>query len=409
MFRKALSYPRAFWVLMGGFFINRISASLIWPFLTLVIYQQTGAPLTTVTLLISIQSVSGLLATSIFGSVMDRFGRKIPMIGSLLASAGVLLAMSASDQIWQWAILIALYGALSPVFYVGTYAMVADLVEPEERTNAYALQRMVANAAIALGPALGGIFLASSNALSYYTTATANIVLAGFSIFLLIETLPKHKRKNEDTTPEKSGGYGVMLRDRRFMTFIGMFILIEIATALTFTLLSVYTNENFGIPKHEFGWLLTINAVMVVALQFAMTHLTRRFNPFLVLAAGALFYTGGLLVFGLSSLLPHFAVGMVVLTIGELIVSPTATGLAANMAPPEMRARYMGTLSLTYTIGAGIGPVIGGVLSDSIAPQAIWYGGALTALIAAVGFTLMQRARSGEPSAVSFQPSASAE
>jgi len=409
MFRKALSYPRAFWILMGGFFINRISASLIWPFLTLVIYQQTGAPLSTVTGLISIQAVAGLLATSVFGSVMDRFGRKIPMILSLFASAGVLVLMSAADQIWQWAILIALYGALSPVFYVGTYAMVADLVEPEERTNAYALQRMIANVAIALGPALGGIFLASSNALSYYTTAIANVLLASLSIFLLIETLPKHKRKNEDKASENTGGYGVMLRDRRFMTFIGIFILIEISTALTFTLLSVYTNENFGIPKNEFGWLLTINAVMVVAFQFGMTRLTQRFHPLLVLAGGALFYVGGLLVFGLSNVLPHFALGMIILTIGELMVSPTATGLAANMAPAEMRARYMGTLSLTYTIGAGIGPVIGGILSDSIAPQAIWYGGALTALIAAVGFTLMQRASSGEPSAVSFQPSASAE
>ncbi len=393
---------------MGGFFINRISASLIWPFLTLVIYQQTGAPLTTVTGLISIQAVAGLLSTSVFGSVMDRFGRKIPMILSLFASAGVLVLMSAADQIWQWAILIALYGALSPVFYVGTYAMVADLVEPEERTNAYALQRMIANVAIALGPALGGIFLASSNALSYYTTAIANVLLASLSIFLLIETLPKHKRKNEDV-PEAAGGYGVMLRDRRFMTFIGIFILIEISTALTFTLLSVYTNENFGIPKNEFGWLLTINAVMVVAFQFGMTRLTQRFHPLLVLAGGALFYVGGLLVFGLSNLLPHFALGMVVLTVGELMVSPTATGLAANMAPAEMRARYMGTLSLTYTIGAGIGPVIGGILSDSIAPQAIWYGGALTALIAAVGFTLMQRASSDALSAVSLQPSASAE
>lgn len=391
MFRSLRSSPRAFWVLLGGFFINRASAALIWPFLTLFMRQSTGAPLTTITLLISLQSVSGLLATSVVGVLMDRFGRKWPMIISLLAGAGVLMVMSTATEIWHWAILIVLYGALSPVFYIGTYAMVADLMPPEERTNAYALQRMVANLAIAFGPAVGGIFLATSANLSYYITSSANLILAVLSIFLLTETLPKHKNKKGEPAP--ADGYMTMLRDRRFMIFCTTYILVEIAAALTFTLLAVYIKEQFNIPENQFSILLTINALMVVTLQFSITYLTRRFNPLRVVSAGALFYVGGLLIFGLSSLLPHFMLGMVVLTIGELIVSPTATGLAANMAPPAMRARYMGALSLTYTVGAGVGPVIGGVLSDTIAPQAIWYGGAFAALCAAVGFTLLSRQR----------------
>ena len=53
------------------------------------------------------------------------------------------------------------------------------------------------------------------------------------------------------------------------------------------------------------------------------------------------------------------------MTVGELMVSPTSNALVANMAPPDKRARYMGIYSLTYTFGTGIGPVMGGVLSDS--------------------------------------------
>jgi MFS family permease len=85
------------------------------------------------------------------------------------------------------------------------------------------------------------------------------------------------------------------------------------------------------------------------------------------------------------------------MTIGELMISPTSNALVANMAPPDKRARYMGIYSLTYTFGTGIGPVAGGVLSDSFGPSAIWFGGAFAALAAAVGFYMMLRAESTAP------------
>jgi MFS family permease len=79
--------------------------------------------------------------------------------------------------------------------------------------------------------------------------------------------------------------------------------------------------------------------------------------------------------------------------VGELILVPTSTALAANLAPPEMRARYMGVYSLSYRVGSGVGPVLGGFLNDSIAPPATWYGAALFCLAAAGGFLMMIRSR----------------
>jgi MFS family permease len=86
-----------------------------------------------------------------------------------------------------------------------------------------------------------------------------------------------------------------------------------------------------------------------------------------------------------------FLAGMVIMTLGELLLVPTATALVANIAPPDMRARYMGSFSLSFRIGAGIGPVVGGLLSDSIAPAATWYGGMVACLLAAVGFWLLRK------------------
>jgi MFS family permease len=86
-----------------------------------------------------------------------------------------------------------------------------------------------------------------------------------------------------------------------------------------------------------------------------------------------------------------FWLSMVILTEGELIMVPTSTTLTANLAPPEMRGRYMGLYGLIWTISVGLGPVLGGLLNDRLAPVAMWYGACLLALVAALMFLALGR------------------
>ena len=45
---------------------------------------------------------------------------------------------------------------------------------------------------------------------------------------------------------------------------------------------------------------------------------------------------------------------MVVFTGGEMLLVPTATAYVANLAPLDMRARYMGVFSLSFRSGPGL-------------------------------------------------------
>jgi MFS family permease len=65
-----------------------------------------------------------------------------------------------------------------------------------------------------------------------------------------------------------------------------------------------------------------------------------------------------------------------------------------------MRGRYMSIYGLTWGAAFGIAPVIGGLLSDRIAPVATWYGGLALGLAGAAGFVLLAgvlRGRRAEP------------
>lgn len=383
-------YPRQFWPLFWGLLVNATGTSIVWPFMTIYMRQQLRIPLMSVTLLFTLNSVTGLAATSVAGPLVDRFGRKGAMMLSLVVGGATLAVMSRAGTLPVWVVLMAISGATGPLYRVGSNAMVADLIEPERRAAAYALLRMISNLGVAIGPSIGGFVTSVSYALAFYIAAGASGLFTLLILFFVTETVPRKKKPVEQ--PEGNTGYGPLLRDRPFLAFCGVYTLAGMAYSLMMVLLPVYAKENFGVPENQYGFIMATNAAMVVLFQYSVTRVTEGYRHLPVLAAGSLFYALGVGSVALGWNFPTFLGSMVVLTIGEMIMIPTSTALTANLAPPEMRGRYMSVYGLTWGAGFGIGPVIGGFLNDNLAPVTIWYGGLAMGLGAALGFVLLARA-----------------
>jgi MFS family permease len=386
-------YPRQFWLLFAGMLISAMGGSMVWPFLTIYVRQHLGIPLTTAALLLTLSSAIGIVTTLVAGPVADRLGRKGVIVISLLASSAIYFAMSLADSLPVWALLMAANGAMNPLFRVGGDAMVADLIPPERRAEAYALIRMSNNVGVAVGPVVGGFLAAVSYNWAFYGAAVAFAAFSLLALFFIKETLPSTQEVSDQVSTHGStnGGYGRLLQDRPFLAFCAITALAIIPMSLVFVLLAVYAKEQFGVPESQYGFLMTTNAMMVVLLQYSVTRYSQRFPHLRVMAAGALFYALGVGSMALGRAFPHFLVGMVILTFGEMLLVPTGTTLAANLSPPDMRGRYMGFYGLTWRVGIGIGPVIGGFLSDQLAPVAIWYGGLVTGLVAMVSYLVLGR------------------
>lgn len=386
--RVAAEYPHQFWLLFWGLLLNAIGGSMVWPFLTIYLRRELDVSLTTVTLLLTLNSVAGLAATSLAGPAVDRFGRKAAMILSLAVTGAALGAMSLVSTLGGWQLLMVVLGGFSPLYRVGADAMIADLIPGERRPGAYALLRMISNLGVAIGPAVGGFLTVISYNLAFFSAASASLVFALLILFFARETLPP---STGPASGRETKGYGPVLADRPFLIFCGVFVLANMAYSLMMVLLPVYAKESFGVPESQYGFVLATNAAMVVLFQYGVTRQTVRYSTLRVLAVGSFFYAVGVGSVALGSAFPAFLASMVLLTVGELIMAPTSTTLAAALAPPAMRGRYMGVLTLTWGISFGVGPVLGGVLSDAIAPAAIWYGGLAMGLAAALGFLLLSR------------------
>ncbi|MEW6569168.1 MAG: MFS transporter [Chloroflexota bacterium] len=380
-------HPRPFWLLFWGTLINASGSSMVWPFLTIYLRQRLDIPLTTVALLLTANSAAGIAATTVTGPAVDRFGRKIAMLLSLGMSATVMLGMSTASTVGLWLVLMVAFGGFGRLYRVGVDAMVADLIPPDRRAGAYALLRMISNLGIAIGPSVGGFIAAASYQIAFYLAATANLIFAGLMLVSIRETAPS---RADSFQPQAEAGYGPVLRDRPFLAFCSVYTLASMTYSLLMVLLPVYAKENFGVPENQYGFIMATNAAMVVVLQYSVTRRTTRHPQLPVLAVGSLFYALGVGSVAAGRSFPTFLGSMVILTIGELIMIPTSTALTANLAPPEMRGRYMGLYSLTWSVGFGIGPVLGGYLNDHVAPAAIWYFGLALGLGAAAGFLLLQ-------------------
>lgn len=390
-------YPRQFWLMFIGMLISTIGSSMIWPFLLVYVSERLNAPLTAIASLLFLNSAMGLLASFLGGPVIDRLGRKWIMAGSLVANGAAYLFMGNARTLPQFAILMAITGAVNPLYRVGADAMMADLLPQEKRIDGYALMRLSNNLGISIGPAIGGFLAAASYSLAFYCAAVGMSLYSLLLAIFAYETLPSRQPgylpqpKDETVKKEKFGGYITILKDSPFISFILTFTLVSICASLIWILLPVYATQTFKVPKQLYGFIPATNAIMVVTLQLLVTRVTKRFPTLPVVSVGAFFYAVAVGSVALMSGFLGFWICMVVMTIGELIIVPTSSTYIANLAPVDMRGRYMSFYTLTWGAAAGIGPVFGGFMNDIFGPSAIWYGGAFAGGLGFIIFILMAR------------------
>jgi MFS family permease len=383
------NYPSQFWLLFWGTLVSFIGMSMIWPFMVIYLGAELGLSLTIITTLTSISAVMSLLSSFIAGSIADRIGRKWTMVVSLGVTGLSLVLMIFAHSYGQFAILMALRGAFRPLYRVGSDAMVADLVPPKKRDDAYALTRLSKNVGVAVGPAMGGLMIATSYKITFLAAASTSILFALLIALFTVETLPDAAREIQEKLITTLKTYLTIFQDRVFSSFIFGFTLRQIAGSILWVLLGAYAIDNYGLSENLYGLIPTANAVMVVLLQLYVTRRTSRYRPLAVMAIGTLFYGLGVGSIAFATGFWGFLASMLIVTIGELIVIPTASTYTANRAPETMRGRYMSMLALTMGAGSMVGPLLGGFLNDTFSPSAIWYGGGAAGFLGAMIFFIL--------------------
>jgi len=342
-------FPTQFWLMFVGMLFSAIGSSMIWPFLMIYVSSRLHQPLSVNASLLTLNAVAGLTSSLIAGPIIDRLGRKRVMVISLLTNSLGYLLFSHASTLFHFAILMMIQGASNPLYRIGADAMMADLIPPEKRVDGYSLMRLSNNLGVAIGPAAGGIIASVSYAIAFYCAAVGLAIYGFLLAFLAHETLPQLKTDEIDPSKEREyplGGIYTFLVTGSIWFSLPLSFLLRFSATIMWVLLSVYAKTNYGVPENIYGFIPMTNALMVVLFQLPITALTRRFNPLPVITVGALFYALGVGSVALGTGFWWFWASMVIMTIGELIIVPTSSTYVANLAPTDMRGRYMSLYGL---------------------------------------------------------------
>jgi MFS family permease len=237
--------------------------------------------------------------------------------------------------------------------------------------------------------------------------AKISLVAAAVVLIALPETKPKaHPDAVPETMKQSFAGYKQVFKNRPFILFIGVTILMTLVYMNMNSTLGVFLRDYRGIPEIGFGTLLSINALIVVALQFWVTRRLERFKPLAMMAMGTFLYAIGFAMYGFVSGMALFITAMIIITIGEMVVAPFQESLVASFAPEKMRGRYMAVSGMTWGIAFMIGPYFAGLLLDSGNPNMLWYISGFIGLLATIGFITLNKSHDPVIPIVEAEPAA---
>jgi len=385
------AFPRPFRILVASTFIDRLGGALIFPFISLYVVQKFNVGMTEVGLIFGLWSFSSLIGSIVGGALADKFGRKVIIIFGLVSSAVTGILMGLVTDLSAFYVLALVAGTFSDIGHPAQQAMVADLLEGEQRAEGFSVLRVVANLAITFGPAIGGVLAGVSYLLLFIIDACASSITALIVLWAIPETKPAEIEGTEKESIVKTiAGYREVFKDKLFIAFIfATIVLISVYTQM-YSTLPVFLNRMHDVPAQGFGYMMSMNAAMVVLFQFWITKRIKKYPPMLLMMLASALYGIGFVLFGFVSAYAMFFVGMAIITIGEMIHIPVAQSLAAFFAPADMRGRYMAVFGLGWAIPNSVAPFFAGLVMDNYDPYWVWYIAGILAVIAVCCFGLLQ-------------------
>jgi MFS family permease len=355
--------PKETRVLYVGTFLNRAATSI--PFIALYL-TSLGYSARSAGLGLAAYGMGALVSQPVGGVLADRFGRKATISISMSVSALLLIVLIGLRSLGSIVADVALLGAFAELYRPASAALITDLVPRGRRVTAFTVQRLAVNAGWAFGLALGGFLSTHSFVLLFAADA---ITSGAFGLIALI-WIPHGVRRSPEH--QRTGGVArAIASDRGYLLFLLAILLgatLYMQDPSTFALQVV---SSLGYSRLAYGLLLSLNGIVILFAELAVTSITQRFDRLRMVALGSVLIgiAFGSLIF--AHTLPPLVAMILIATLAEMIESPNASAFVADRAPEQARGRYQAAFGMMWAAAAVIGP-IGGTALFHVSPNLLW-------------------------------------
>lgn len=384
-FRTTYSeFPKAFWVLVLGTFIDMFGRSSVQLFLVLFFTKRFGIELSQAGVLLLLFTFSAMIGRTLGGALTDRFGRRKMIVFGIVASALSSLIIPFVASLTMMYPVIVLSGLVASIGGPARFSALADLLPRDQQKEGFGIMRVAVNLAWISGPMLGGFLFDISVMSVFLLDAITSLVVAWLVFRGVPETAP-HLREPSAPRPSLAStfkGYANVLGNRRYMLFLTPMFLLALAYRQSFGTLSVFLRDIHLAPAWYLGALFSFDGFLVVLFQLWIIRKTRERNPRCVLSFGATLYALGLTLFGFVEGLVFFLAAKLLIVFGEMLYDPVVTAESFAYAPKQMRGRYSAVRALARSSAIAFAPILGGLVMESLSPFLTWYLAGAFALVA---------------------------
>jgi dipeptide/tripeptide permease len=357
------SFGRAFWLINTIEMLERGAYYGIISVLAIHLVNQ-GIPLTTVGVGIGILQALLYFVPLFAAALAEKYGYQKGLVAAfacgLVGYLG-LAALGAFALLGPWAMLpgIVLLGVGSGTFKPIAAAAIARATTPEQRNLGFTIYYAGVNVGGFLGPLLIGLFVPEAlYGIVFYGAAA--VIATNLAVSLLVYRDPVPPQKEKSVTQ----ALRMLVELRKDPLYLALLLFYS---AFWF----VYAQQQFFLPVYARDYLnlglnpalvATINPATIILFGPVLGKLTERKPSLPLIVAGAFIYILGYLMVGLFLAPLVFVAGVVLFSVGEVLVQPSFLSYSSKIAPKDRVAVYLGYSFLPVGIGLVLGATAGGVM-----------------------------------------------
>ena len=348
-----------------------------------------------VALMLVLRSLPMFLLGSISGAIADQVSRKLLQATALIVSAVVsavlaVLALSGLIEIWHIGAGAFLSGMLWSFEFPVRRTMLGEIAGPRGIAAAMALDSATTNGTRMLGPALGGLIFETVGLPGAYLLGVA-LYGIGFGLMVSLQyTSTAAAVPNWNVIQTVRDGLRYVRADRAIVGTLAITVIMNLWVFPFAAMVPVIGEAELGLSALPIGILMSAEGAGAFIGALTIATLARPAWFRRIYLYGSFVVGSMVVVFALS---PWYGLSLALLFVaglGAAGFSAMQTTMMFLQAPPEMRGRVMGVVSVCI----GAGPL--GVLHIGL--LATWFDASTAVLIVALeGLAALALARAYWP------------
>lgn len=330
-------------------FINR-AGTMVLPFLSLYLTEDLKLSLSEVGWVMTSFGVGSLLGSWLGGKLTDKYGGYKVMFWSLLSTGFLFILLQFVHTFIGFAIGIFVTMIVADTFRPAMFVSLKLYSKPENQTRSLTLVRLAINLGFSFGPFLGGIIIAT---LYYSGLFWVDGITCIAAVFLMkIVLLPKKVKgvRKDSKLISKNNGASVF-KDYPYILFLTVVFLMGFIFLQLFTTIPLFYKDVHGLTEVQIGLIMSLNGFFIFLFEMPLIHAIEKtlINRMKIITWSLILMALSFFILNASDWFGVLIIGMLLITIGEMLAFPFTNNFAMNRAPKGKEGMYLAYYTMAFS------------------------------------------------------------